>query len=90
MDSFTKRLILVFIALCMPLLAFAGEIKGLLEPGSEWETPWYIIDSGKPDDLALLGDLDEALRETSICGLGQIALTPVLSILRHFPKSGVR
>ena len=49
-----------------------------------------LIDSGKPDDLALLGDLDEVLRETSICGLGQVALTPVLSILHHFPKHGAR
>ena len=49
-----------------------------------------LIDSGTRDDLALLPQLDEALRETSICGLGQIALTPVLSVLHHFPKHGAR
>ena len=47
-----------------------------------------LIDSGTQEDLALLPQLDEALRETSICGLGQIALTPVLSVLEHFPKHG--
>lgn len=35
----------------------------------------------------LLPELDEALRETSLCGLGQVALTPVLSILEHFPEA---
>jgi NADH:ubiquinone oxidoreductase subunit F (NADH-binding) len=49
-----------------------------------------LIDSGKQDDLARLSELDEALRETSICGLGQIALTPMLSVLNHFPKHGDR
>jgi len=30
-------------------------------------------------------ELEEALRLTSICGLGQVALGPVLSVLRNFP-----
>jgi NADH:ubiquinone oxidoreductase subunit F (NADH-binding) len=49
-----------------------------------------LIESGAPEDLARLPQLDEALRETSICGLGQVALTPVLSVLQHFPKHGAR
>ena len=49
-----------------------------------------LIDSGTREDLARLPQLDEALRETSICGLGQIALTPVLSVLHHFPRHGDR
>ena len=32
--------------------------------------------------------MDEVMRETSICGLGQVALTPVLSILERFPNRG--
>ena len=44
-----------------------------------------LIDEGSESSLALLPELDEALRETSICGLGQVALTPVLSILDRFP-----
>jgi formate dehydrogenase beta subunit len=30
-------------------------------------------------------ELEEALRLTSICGLGQVALGPVMSVLRNFP-----
>jgi NADH:ubiquinone oxidoreductase subunit F (NADH-binding) len=45
-----------------------------------------LIDEGSESSLALLPELDEALRETSICGLGQVALTPVLSILDRFPR----
>jgi NADH:ubiquinone oxidoreductase subunit F (NADH-binding)/NADH:ubiquinone oxidoreductase subunit E len=44
-----------------------------------------LIDEGSESSLALLPELDEALRETSICGLGQAALTPILSILDRFP-----
>ncbi len=32
-----------------------------------------------------LAELNETLELTSICGLGQVALHPVLSMLRHFP-----
>jgi NADH:ubiquinone oxidoreductase subunit F (NADH-binding)/NADH:ubiquinone oxidoreductase subunit E len=44
-----------------------------------------LIDEGSASSLALLPELDEALRETSICGLGQVALTPILSVLDGFP-----
>ena len=33
----------------------------------------------------LLAQLDRTMAQTSICGLGQVALTPALSLLRHFP-----
>jgi NADH:ubiquinone oxidoreductase subunit F (NADH-binding) len=45
-----------------------------------------LIDRGDGEGLALLPELDEALRETSLCGLGQVALTPILSLLEHFPE----
>jgi len=45
-----------------------------------------MIDGKKPADLALLPELNETLLETSICGLGQAALTPVLSVLQRFRK----
>jgi NADH:ubiquinone oxidoreductase subunit F (NADH-binding) len=35
-------------------------------------------------DLAQLDELEETMRLTSICGLGQVALGPVLSIIRNF------
>jgi NADH:ubiquinone oxidoreductase subunit F (NADH-binding) len=36
-------------------------------------------------ELAVLPDLDETLRLTSICGLGQVALNPIQSVLQHWP-----
>ena len=36
------------------------------------------------DDLALLEELCDMVRETSLCGLGQAAPNPVLSTLRYF------
>lgn len=36
---------------------------------------------------ALLTQLHQAMRESSLCGLGQVALTPVLAGLRHFPRA---
>jgi NADH:ubiquinone oxidoreductase subunit F (NADH-binding)/NADH:ubiquinone oxidoreductase subunit E len=45
-----------------------------------------MIDGRKPGDLALLPELNETLLQTSICGLGQAALTPVLSVLQRFRK----
>jgi NADH:ubiquinone oxidoreductase subunit F (NADH-binding) len=45
-----------------------------------------LIDTGTAESLAVLPSLDETLRATSICGLGQVALTPVLSVLEQFPS----
>jgi NADH:ubiquinone oxidoreductase subunit F (NADH-binding) len=36
-------------------------------------------------DEELLRDLNETMKQTSICGLGQVALGPLLSILERFP-----
>jgi len=45
-----------------------------------------MIEGRKPADLALLPELHETLLQTSICGLGQAALNPVLSVLKRFAK----
>jgi formate dehydrogenase len=44
------------------------------------------VQAGKQERAALdvLPDLDETLRLTSICGLGQVALTPVMSVMKNF------
>jgi len=39
---------------------------------------------GKEGDLELLTDLCESVRASALCGLGQTAVNPVLSTLRHF------
>ena len=38
-------------------------------------------------ELSLLPELGETLEQTSICGLGQVALSPILSLMRNVPGS---
>jgi NADH:ubiquinone oxidoreductase subunit F (NADH-binding) len=38
-------------------------------------------------DLDLLSELSNAMRLTSICGLGQIAPAPIQSVLKHFREA---
>jgi NADH:ubiquinone oxidoreductase subunit F (NADH-binding) len=44
-----------------------------------------VAGRGSRRHLALLPELGEAMTETSICGLGQVALSPFLSVLKAFP-----
>jgi NADH:ubiquinone oxidoreductase subunit F (NADH-binding)/NADH:ubiquinone oxidoreductase subunit E len=37
-------------------------------------------------DAPLLGELSQAMMDASICGLGQAAPNPVLTVLKYFPK----
>jgi len=37
-------------------------------------------------DLALLQELSVVMRDASICGLGQAAPNPLLTLVRHFPE----
>ena len=48
--------------------------------------------AGAPEEglTELLEALDETLVQTSICGLGQVALTPIMGLLRHFPDEAAR
>jgi len=41
--------------------------------------------TGSTGAMAMLPELGETLEQTSICGLGQVALNPILSMLKHFP-----
>lgn len=38
-------------------------------------------------ELAILPELGETLEQTSICGLGQVALNPVLSLMKNIPDA---
>ena len=40
---------------------------------------------GKPAAMGLMPELADAMAMTSICGLGQAALNPILSAMKHFP-----
>jgi formate dehydrogenase len=37
-------------------------------------------------DQALLGQLSDAMRDASICGLGQAASNPITTVMRYFPE----
>jgi ferredoxin len=39
---------------------------------------------GKEDDIAILSELGEQIKSSSLCGLGQTAPNPVLTTLRYF------
>ncbi|MDI3283154.1 NADH-ubiquinone oxidoreductase-F iron-sulfur binding region domain-containing protein [Polyangium sp. 15x6] len=43
-----------------------------------------VLGRGKKRHLAVLSELAETLADTSICGLGQVAIAPFLSVLRAF------
>jgi len=45
-----------------------------------------VHQTGASHHLPLLHDLESTMAQTSICGLGQVVLTPVLSLLKHFPE----
>ncbi len=56
---------------CTPCRAGTAKAEPLLEAAT-----W---------DAVLLGELSRAMRDASICGLGQAAPNPFDSVLRHFP-----
>ena len=62
---------------CVPCRIGTTKAVTLLEEMSEGTAPARA--------LALLDELDATLGQTSICGLGQVALVPAMSILRRFP-----
>jgi formate dehydrogenase len=41
-------------------------------------------------DEPLLEELAQAMRDASICGLGQAAPNPLVSVMRHFSKEQAR
>jgi formate dehydrogenase beta subunit len=62
---------------CVPCRVGSQKLVDLL-------TRWTEGQSGK-DDLKIMDELFQAMKLTSICGLGQIIHAPVASILKHFP-----
>ena len=69
---------------------FRNESCGKCVPcrvGSEKAVRWFEERPCTPALTAELRDLHHTLERTSICGLGQVALAPLLSILERFPDS---
>ena len=44
----------------------------------------------RPGLIPLLRDLGQTMTQTSICGLGQVALQPILSVIDNFPEDAAR
>ncbi|MBK6846371.1 MAG: NADH-quinone oxidoreductase subunit L [Proteobacteria bacterium] len=63
---------------CVPCRAGTVQMHQLLER--------FCAGQAGEHDLALLKELGTLLREASLCGLGQTAPNPVLSVLRYFPE----
>ena len=61
---------------CVPCRAGTAQMFGLLERLTKGEAT--------PADLAMLEELCDLVKNTSLCGLGQTAPNPVLSTLRYF------
>lgn len=60
---------------CVPCRVGSEKAVALIEAGAGF----------KEDEEVLLGSLHETMQQTSICGLGQVALGPLLSIVSRFP-----
>jgi formate dehydrogenase beta subunit len=60
---------------CVPCRVGSAKAHGILSD--------LLADGGGPAEVdERIGELEETLRKTSICGLGQVALGPVVSVLR--------
>ncbi len=63
---------------CVPCRTGSEKAVQLLEEVIQGISP--------PDELAVLTELGDTLEQTSICGLGQVALNPILSMMKHFSE----
>jgi NADH:ubiquinone oxidoreductase subunit F (NADH-binding) len=63
---------------CVPCRAGSQKAVEILE---------RVQTGGDRQELAVLPDLGETMVLTSICGLGQVALNPILSVMKHWPEA---
>jgi formate dehydrogenase/NADH-quinone oxidoreductase subunit F len=61
---------------CVPCRVGSEKAVAILEE--------MLAKGGESAQLMLLNDLAQTMAQTSICGLGQVALNPILSVMRHF------
>ncbi|MFN0197299.1 MAG: NADH-ubiquinone oxidoreductase-F iron-sulfur binding region domain-containing protein [Planctomycetaceae bacterium] len=62
---------------CVPCRLGTEQAVGILNGISEKTRP--------AEELEIVRELSSTLEQTSICGLGQVALNPIISLLKHFP-----
>ncbi len=76
---------------CVPCRVGSEKAIALVERARDAGGSRVRVGNGEPtsgigaDEEALLRSLHETMQQTSICGLGQVALGPLLSILARFP-----
>ena len=62
---------------CVPCRVGTTQMYNILERITQGQ--------GTPSDIAMLEELADLVRNTSLCGLGQTSPNPVMSTLRYFP-----
>jgi formate dehydrogenase beta subunit len=65
---------------------FADESCGQCTPCRVGTQKAVDLMSERTWDTPLLEELSQAMMDASICGLGQAAPNPVLSVLKYFPS----
>jgi len=65
---------------------FADESCGQCTPCRVGTVKALQLMEQKRWDAPLLQELSQAMMDASICGLGQAAPNPVLTVLKYFPK----
>ena len=65
---------------------FADESCGQCTPCRVGTEKALHLMNGRNWDKPLLQELSQAMMDASICGLGQAAPNPVLSVLKYFPQ----
>jgi formate dehydrogenase beta subunit len=66
---------------CVPCRVGSHKAVDLVETALAGKQP--------PDLVALLQDLNSTLAQTSICGLGQVAMAPLMSVINYFPDDAL-
>jgi NADH:ubiquinone oxidoreductase subunit F (NADH-binding)/NADH:ubiquinone oxidoreductase subunit E len=65
---------------------FEDESCGQCTPCRVGTQKAVVLMSRKAWDPELLGELSDAMRDASICGLGQAASNPLTSVIKYFPE----
>jgi formate dehydrogenase beta subunit len=65
---------------------FADESCGQCTPCRVGTVKALDLMGAKQWDAPLMQELSQAMMDASICGLGQAAPNPVLTVLKYFPK----
>ena len=65
---------------------FAHESCGQCTPCRNGTEKAVAMMTAANPDTALLSELSVAMADASICGLGQAASNPLVSVMKHFPE----